>query len=139
MHSPRQPDSVDVIGIGDDACSFPRGAGAWRSGQNGGPAGQAEVQSSGAGVTVGAGLLAKPFRIGPGFIRARFHTSGQGVGEHERGGGLECAAEQAGGAGRLEAQRPPVLATGADLGEFHLAPWLLAQPCCGRHDLPAGP
>jgi hypothetical protein len=36
------------------------------------------------------------------------------------------AAEQADGAGRLEPQRPPVLAAGADLGEFHLAPWLVA-------------
>jgi hypothetical protein len=36
--------------------------------------------------------------------------------------------EQAGGAGRLESQRPPVLASGVDLGEFHLAPGLLAQP-----------
>ena len=55
-------------------------------------------------------------------IRAGFHASGQGLGEHERGGGLEFAAEQAGGAGRLESQGPPVLATGTDLGEFHLAP-----------------
>ena len=27
-------------------------------------------------------------------IRAGYHTSGQGLGEHERGGGLEFAAEQ---------------------------------------------
>ncbi len=32
------------------------------------------------------------------------------MGEHERGGGLEGAGEQIGGAGRLEAQGPPVLA-----------------------------
>ena len=44
-------------------------------------------------------------------IRAGFHTTGQGLGEHERGGGLEFAAEQIGGAGRLEPQGPPVLAT----------------------------
>jgi hypothetical protein len=55
-------------------------------------------------------------------VQAGFHTTGQGVGEHERGGGLEFAAEQIGGAGRLEAQGPPVLAAGADLGEFHHAP-----------------
>ena len=88
-------------------------------------------------VTGGSWPLAQPFRIGPGLIRARFHTSGQGLGEHERGGGLEFAAQQAGGAGRL-AQGPPVLARSADLGEFHLAPRLLAQPRGGRDDLPAG-
>jgi hypothetical protein len=53
------------------------------------------------------------------------------------GGGLECAAEQAGGAGHLESQGPPVLATGADLGEFHLAPQLAAQPPL-YHPAPAG-
>jgi hypothetical protein len=71
-------------------------------------------------------------------IGAGLHTSGQGMGEHVRGGGLEFAAEQIGGAGRLEPQRLPVLATGADPGEFHLAP-RLAQPRGGRHDLPVGP
>jgi hypothetical protein len=55
-----------------------------------------------------------------------------------RGGGLELAAEQADGAGRLEGQRPPVLAAGADLGEFHLAPRLVAPLLGTRHDLPAG-
>ena len=44
------------------------------------------------------GLLAQPLRIGAGFIGAGFDTAGQGVGEHERGGGLEFAAEQIGGA-----------------------------------------
>ncbi len=45
---------------------------------------------------------AQPLRVGPGFTWAGFHVTGQGVGENERGGGLECAAELAGGAGRLE-------------------------------------
>jgi len=54
-------------------------------------------------------------------------TTGQGVGEHEHGGGLELAAQQIGGAGRLEPQGPPVLAARVDLGELHLAPRLLAQ------------
>ena len=103
-------------------------AGAGRDGQNGGPLGSAEGQSSGAGVTVSAGPLAQPLRIGPGFIRAWFHATGQRVGEHERGGGLELAAEQAGGAGGFEAQGPAVLAGRADLGEFHLTPRLLARP-----------
>ena len=44
---------------------------------------------SGADVTLGARLLAEPLRIRPGFIRAGFHTTGQGSGEHECGGGLE--------------------------------------------------
>ena len=64
--------------------------------------------------------------------------SGQGVGEHERGGGLEFASEQIGGAGRLEAQGPPVLVTGADLGEFYLASRLLAQLPGARLTLSAG-
>jgi hypothetical protein len=72
-------------------------------------------------VILAAWPLAKPLRVGPGLIGAGFHTPGQGLGEHERGGGLECAVEQAGGAGCLEAQGPPVLAAGADLGEFDLA------------------
>ena len=37
---------------------------------------------------------------------------------------LKFAAEQICGAGRLEAQGPPVLAARVDLGEFHLAPRL---------------
>jgi hypothetical protein len=101
-------------------------------------AGLAKRQSSGADVSAGAGLLGQPVRIGSGFIRARFHAIGQGLVEYERGAGLEFAAEQAGGAGCLESQGPPVLATGADLGEFHLAPWLLAQPLGGCRDLSAG-
>jgi hypothetical protein len=71
-------------------------------------------------------------------IRAGLHTSGQGLGEHERGGGLQFAAEQLGGAGCLESQRPPVLATRVDLGQFDLAPRLLAQARDARRDLPAG-
>jgi len=69
----------------------------------------------------GAGPPAQPLRIGPGVIRAGFRTTGQGLGEHERGGGLEFPAEQAGGAGRLEAQGPPGLAVRVDLGEFRRA------------------
>jgi hypothetical protein len=79
-------------------------------------------------VTFGAQPRGQPFRVGPGLVQAGFHTTGQGVGEHERGGGLEFAAEQIGGAGRLEAQGLSVLAAGADLGEFHHAPRLLAWP-----------
>jgi hypothetical protein len=56
------------------------------------------------------------------------HAAGQGLGEHKRGGGLEFAAQQVGGAGRLEAQGPPVLTIHADLGEFHPALRLLARP-----------
>jgi hypothetical protein len=72
-------------------------------------------------------------------IRAGFHACGQGLGENERGGSLQFTVEQIGGAGRLEAQGPPVLAAGADLGEFHLAARLAAAhrgTCRGR---PAGP
>ena len=45
-------------------------------------------------------------------IRAGFHNE-QGLGGHERGGGLKCAVEQMRGAGRLEPQRPPMLAARA--------------------------
>jgi len=76
--------------------------------------------------------LAQPSCIRPGFIQAGFHTTGQGLGEHQCVGGLEFAAQQIGGAGRLESQRPPVPAARADLGEFHLAPRLLARPRGGR-------
>jgi hypothetical protein len=41
-----------------------------------------------------------------------------------------------GGAGRLEAQGPPVLAARADLSEFNLAPRRLARPG-GARDRPA--
>ena len=71
-------------------------------------------------------------------IGAGLHAAGQGLGEHVRGGGLELAAEQADGAGRLECQGPPVLAAGADLGEFYLAPGLVAPLLGTRHDLPVG-
>ena len=126
MRSQRQPDSVDVIGGGNVALAFPAGPAPGRGGQNGGRVrlGRGQCQAP---ASLRARPLAQPLRVGPGFIRAKFHTSGQGVGEHERGGGLEFAAEQIGGAGRLEAQGPPVLATGADLGEFYLASRLLAQ------------
>ena len=67
------------------------------------------------------GRWPQPLRVGPGFIRAGFHATGRGVGEHECGGGLRGAAEQVGRAGRLESQGPPVLASRADLGEFRLA------------------
>ncbi len=39
-----------------------------------------------ASVASGAQPLAQPLRVGPGFIRAGFRTSWQGLGEHERGG-----------------------------------------------------
>ena len=81
-------------------------------------------------------MLAEPLRIRPGFIRAGFHT-GQSSGEHECGGSVEYAVEQICGTGRLESQGPPVLATGADLGEFHLAPRVLARPRDLSHDLVA--
>ena len=81
---------------------------------------------SGARLIANARLLAKPLRIGPGVIRAGLHAAGQGLGEHVCGGGLELAAEQADGAARLQCQGPPALAAGADLGEFYLAPWLVA-------------
>lgn len=83
-------------------------------------------QSSGAGVALGTRPVAQPLRIGPGLIRAGFHIAGQGVGKHEGGAGLEFAAEQFGGIGRPEPQGPPVLAVRTDLGEFQLAPRLLA-------------
>jgi integrase len=94
--------------------------------------------SSGVGVTLGARPLGQPLRIGPGVIRAGFHTSGQGLGEHERGCSLQCTAEQIGRTGRLESEGPPVLATCADLGQFHFAPRLLAQTRGARPDLSAG-
>src|SRR6266498_3624445 len=96
-------------------------------------------QPSGVSVTLGSRRPAQPPRIGPGVIRARCHATGQDLGEHERGGGLEFGAEQLGGAGRLESQGPPVLATRTYRGEFHLAPRLPAQPSGPRHDPPAGP
>jgi hypothetical protein len=126
---------VNTGTVGTRAADRGRGG---RGERNGGPAGSAERQPSGRGVPVGARPLAQPLRVGPGFIRAEFRTTGQRLGEHERGGGLECAAQQIGGTGRLEPQGPPVLATRADLGEFHLAPRLLARPRGARHDLPAG-
>jgi hypothetical protein len=90
------------------------------------------------GVTVGVRLSAQPLRIGAEVIHTGFPATGQGLGEHERGGGLECAAEQIGRAGRLESQGPPVLTTRADLGEFHPAPRLLAKLRGVRQDLAAG-
>jgi hypothetical protein len=51
------------------------------------------TQPSVVSATPGARPLAKPLRIRPGLIRARFHIAGQGVGEHERGGGLKLAAQ----------------------------------------------
>ena len=90
------------------------------------------------GVIVGARPLAKPLRIGPGVIRPGLHAAGQGLGEHVRGRGLQLAADQADRAGRLECQGPPVLAAGADLGQFHLAPGLVAPLLGTHHDLPVG-
>lgn len=136
MRWQRQPYNLDVIG-GDDVARVPGWADAER-GRSGTVSGSAETQFSRAAATVGAGLLAQPLRIRPGFIEAGLHATEQGVGEHERCGGLEFAAEQIGGAGRLEAEGPPVLATGVHLGEFHLAPRLQAQPRAARHDRPTG-
>ena len=94
-------------------------------------------ESAGHSAIVTAPPSAQPLRVGPGFIRAGFHATGQGLGEHQRRGGLEFAAEQAGGASCLEPQRPPVLVTDVDFGEFHLALGFLAPPRAARHDLPA--
>lgn len=49
-----------------------------------------------------AGLPAEPFHIGPGVGRAEFQAAWQGLGEHQRCGGLEFIAEQPRRAGRLE-------------------------------------
>src|SRR6266576_7245586 len=106
MHSQCQPDSLDVIGGVHAACGVTRWAGPGRGEQKAGQSAGGGIVS-GAGVTVGARPLAQPLGVGPGFIRAGLQTTGQGLGEHERGGGLEFAAEQIGGAGCLEAQGPP--------------------------------
>jgi len=90
------------------------------------------------GIHLGARPLAEQLHVGPGFIQAGFHAAGQRLGEHERCGGLQCAVEHVGGAGRLESQGPPVLAAGADLGEFHLAPRLRAQSRDAAGDRAAG-
>jgi hypothetical protein len=58
MDSQRRPDSLDVIGSGNAGSGVLRRAGAERGERDGGPAGSAERQSSGADVAVGAGLLA---------------------------------------------------------------------------------
>jgi hypothetical protein len=135
MGSQRQPGSLDVMGSDDDASGVLVGAGAGRGEQAGWLGGGTAFRRC---IPVGARLLAQPLRVGPGFIWAGLHTSGQGLGEHERGGGLQGTAEQIGRAGRLKTQRPPVLPTGVDLGQFHLAPRLLAQARAARRDLPAG-
>jgi hypothetical protein len=134
MHSQRQLDSPDVIGGGNAASGVPRWAGRRRTEQRAGRLGGGTAFRR----YFRRRPLAQPLRIGSGFVGAGFHATGQGLGEHERGGGLELAAEQIGGTGRLESQGPPVLATRADLGEFHLAPRLLAPPSGGRRALLAG-
>jgi len=61
-----------------------------------------------------------PHRIWIHLGRAPHHRAEPG--RTRTRGGVEFAAQQAGGAGRLEPQGPPVLATGVDLGQFHRAP-----------------
>lgn len=63
---------------------------------------------------------------------AEFQTRWRGMSKHERGDGLQLAAERPGRAGRLEAQGPPGLALHADLGEFHSAARSLVQPWRAR-------
>lgn len=86
----------------------------------------------------GTGRVEEPLCIGSGVIQAGFHLTREGLGEHERGGGLELAAEQVRRADRFEAERPPGLATGEDLGQFHRAPCFLARPLSTQPDWPAG-
>jgi hypothetical protein len=69
---------------------------------------------------------------------AKFHISGQGLGEHQRGGALQRAAKQVGGTGRLKSQGPPGLTSRADLGKFHRARRLGGPTRDARHDPPAG-
>jgi hypothetical protein len=69
-------------------------------------------------------------------IRVGLHAAGQGLSDHKRCGGLEFAAQQVGGAGRLEAEGPPVLTIHADLGEFHPAFRLLAGSRDVRRERP---
>jgi hypothetical protein len=90
------------------------------------------------GVTFGALLPGQPLGIGRGFIRAEFHTTGQRLGEYERGGGLERAGQQIGGARRLEAKGPPILDGRVDLGEVHVAPSLVNQARGVCDDSPVG-
>src|SRR5215470_6891088 len=71
---------------------------------------------------------AQPLRVGLGVIYAQFDPIRQGVGKHERGGGIEFAAQQACGTGRLKTQGPPGLPTHVGLGEFHRTPWFPAGP-----------
>ena len=63
----------------------------------------AMASASGAGVSLGALPLAQPLRKGPGVIHAGRHGTGQGLGEHERGGGPESPPD---GAGRPVALLP---------------------------------
>src|SRR5215472_798923 len=96
-----------------------------------------QESSSGFGVTPGTRPAAQPLRVGPGDTQAQLDPTRQGLGQHDPGGGLEFAAQRVGGTGCLQSQGPPGLATGADLGEFHRTPRLLARPRCARPGRPA--
>src|SRR6266566_6204250 len=129
--------SLDVIGGGSVASGVPRWAGAaWRAEGRASQLGTRTLfmrrphlrqRAAGPAIPRRTGIDPGPVpqRAGPGRTRAR------------RWPQVRCGADAR--AGRLEPQRPPVLAARADLGEFHLAPPLLAQPRGARHDLPAGP
>ena len=84
------------------------------------------------------GSRAKPFRIRRGVFHTQFRAIRQGLGKHERGGGLEPGAEQIARAGRFETKGPPVLVVRAELGELHRAPGLVGQLTGARRDSRAG-
>src|SRR5271154_7423324 len=64
---------------------------------------------------------AQPFGVGLAVVHVKFHIAGRGLGEHQRGGARQRAAEQVSRTGRLESQGPPGLTARADFGEFHSA------------------
>jgi hypothetical protein len=76
----------------------------------------------------GTWLEAEPFCIRLGAVRVWFHAIGQGLGQHERGSGLQFAAEQACRTGGLEPQGPPGLAMSMEFGELDRAAGLCARP-----------
>ncbi len=69
--------------------------------------------------------------------RGQFDPIGKRLGEDLRGGGFKLAAEQAAGAGGVEAQRPPELTIRVDFGELHRAAVLIV-PHPDRFPDPAG-